>query len=111
MKNKILKIFFNAVPIILMIVLIPSVGDDYYLTAIYVVIIAASLLIKYEKKDIIFLISGFVIMLISEYMFISTGVETFNRNSLFGVMPLWLPFLWSYPFVAIKRIINILNKK
>ena len=110
-EDKILFIFLNTIPIMLMIVLIPSVENDYTLTGIYCAIIALSFIARYEKKDIHFLISGFFIMLFSEYLFISTGVETFKRNSLFGIMPLWLPFLWSYPFVAIKRIINILNRE
>ena len=94
-----------------MIALISFIKNDYYLTAIYFAIIVLSLIIHYEKKDYIFLILGFVIMIISEFFFIKTGVETFNRNSLFGIMPLWLPFLWSYAFVAIKRVINILDDK
>jgi hypothetical protein len=49
-------------------------------------------------------------MFASEYFFISTGVETFARNSLFGLMPLWLPFLWAYAFVVIKRAVIILSK-
>ena len=48
-------------------------------------------------------------MIVSEYLFISTGVETFNRNSLFGLMPLWLPFLWGYAFVVMKRVIVVLD--
>jgi hypothetical protein len=48
-------------------------------------------------------------MIFFEYLFISTGVETFNRNSLFGIMPLWLPLLWAYAFVAIKRSVILLN--
>ncbi len=74
----------------------PPIYDRWFLT-------------RYEKKDFLFLIFGFVIMLIGEYLFISTGVETFNRNSLFGIMPLWLPFLWGYVFLVIKRMINILK--
>jgi len=66
-------------------------------------------LIHRSKNDFLVMIFGFVIMIVSEYIFISTGVETFNRNSLFGIMPLWLPFLWSYGFVAIKRSVEILN--
>jgi hypothetical protein len=50
-------------------------------------------------------------MIVSEYLFIKTGVETFNRTTLFGLMPLWLPFLWAYGFVAIKRSTEILSKK
>ncbi len=91
-----------------MILLIPLVKNDYVLTGFYVGIIMISLLVKYEKKDILFLIIGFVIMMISEGLFISTGVETFNRNSLFNLMPVWLPFLWAYAFVAMKRLISIL---
>jgi hypothetical protein len=44
-----------------------------------------------------------------ECIFILTGVETFIRNSLFGIMPLWLPFLWAYGFVVIKRAIAIIE--
>ena len=48
-------------------------------------------------------------MFFGEYFFIKTGVKTFNRNTLFNIMPLWLPFLWAYVFVAIKRIIIFLK--
>ena len=93
-----------------MIGLIPLVSNDYVLTALYALIIAVSLFVKLEKNDLIILAFGFVIMLVSEYIFISTGVETFVRNSLFGLMPLWLPFLWAYGFVAIKRSVEVINK-
>jgi hypothetical protein len=109
-KNKATKIILNLIPIVLMIALIPFVVNDYLLTGIYVVIIAISLFIRHEKGDFLFLILGFVIMMISEYFFISTGVERFVRNSLFGLMPLWLPFLWADVFVVIKRVIVILRR-
>ncbi|MBN2052170.1 hypothetical protein JW756_01585 [Candidatus Woesearchaeota archaeon] len=65
---------------------------------------------RYEQRDFLFFIFGFIAMIISEYLFVSTGVETFVRNTLFGLMPLWLPFLWAYAFVAMKRAIIILGK-
>lgn len=101
----------NSVPILLMIALIPLIPNDYLLTFSYLVIIAVSLKIKYESKDILFLVLGFFVMTVSEILFINTGVETFKRNTLFGLMPLWLPFLWSYGFVVIKRFVNILIVK
>jgi len=55
-----------------MIGLIPLVKNDYWLTAVYVLIIAISFLIKYEKKEYIFLLFGFFGMILSEYFFIST---------------------------------------
>ncbi len=97
-------------PVILMIGLIPVIKNDYLLTLIYVVIILIFLkLISAKRNDFIVLFFGFIIMIISEYFFISTGVETFIRNSLFGIMPLWLPFLWACGFVVIKRSIVILG--
>ena len=107
--QKFLKILLNAVPIILMIGLIPIVQNDYLLTIIYCVIIIFSLAFKREKNDVKVFVFGFLIMIICEYFFISTGVETFTRNSLVGLMPLWLPFLWGYGFIAIKRLVKILE--
>jgi hypothetical protein len=92
-----------------MLALIPLIKNDYLLTLFYLIIILVSLLIKYEKKDIIFLTFGLIAMFLGEVFFLKTNVETFNRNSLFNIMPLWLPFLWAYVFVIIKRSINILK--
>ena len=109
--NKMLRIFLNTIPVLIMIGLIPLVQDDYFLTVLYLVIIILSLKIfKCNKKDITVILFGFVIMVIFEYIFISTKVEVFVRNSLLGVMPLWLPFLWAYGFFAIKRSIEVLEK-
>jgi hypothetical protein len=107
--KKVLSIFLLSLPILLMVGLIPLVQNDYFLTLLFIVIISVSLkLIRSTKKDHTVLIFGFIAMIIFEYIFISTGVETFNRNSLLGIMPLWLPFLWSYGFVAIKKTAEIL---
>lgn len=92
-----------------MIALIPVIKNDYILTILYILIITISLFIKKEKNDVVFLIFGFCVMIISESIFISTGVEVFVRNSLFGLMPLWLPFLWAYAFVAMRRSLKILE--
>ncbi len=108
--NKTKEIFLNSIPILLMIGLIPMIRNDYVLTIFYIIIILISHVIKKEKNDILIFIFGFFIMILSESIFISTGVETFTRNSLFGLMPLWLPFLWGYGFIAIRRGVCILEK-
>ena len=109
MMNKVSKIILNTIPILVMIGLIPLVGNDYVLTGVYALIIVDALLIKRGRNDLLILVFGFFIMIASEYLFISTDVETFQRNSLLGLMPLWLPFLWAYGFVVIKRSVLILN--
>ena len=94
-----------------MIILIPLIHNDYVLTVFYIAIIGISFLIRHERNDFTIFIFGFLAMMLSEYLFVTTGVETFVRNTLFGIMPLWLPFLWGYGFIAIKRSVEILENK
>ena len=103
------RLFLLALPVVFMIVLIPYVQNDFLLAGIYILIIALSSL-RYGRHDFLFLIVGCVVLFFSEYLFISTGVETFDRKSLFGVMPVWLPLLWAYVFVAIKRGTLVIEK-
>lgn len=107
--KKIKGIAPHALPVVFMIGLIPIVQDDYILAGIYILITIVFFLINTEKYDTEIFLFGFVALAISEFFFISTGVEIFLRNSLFGIMPVWLPFLWGYAFVAIKRSIKILE--
>ena len=109
MMKKVASIFVNALPILLMVALIPFVTNDYFLALIYALIIFVSLAAKKTRNDFLVLVFGFFIMIVFEYLFVSTGVEVFERNSLFGFMPLWLPLLWGYGFVAIKRAVEILG--
>lgn len=108
--KKIAVIFLNALPILIMIGLIPLVANDYVLASIYIVIIAAALIVKKTPHDPLMLVFGFLTMTTAEYLFISTGVETFQRKTLLGVMPVWLPVLWAYGFVAIKRSVKVLAR-
>ena len=103
-------IVVNAIPVLVMIALIPIISNDYLLALADVIIILVALKIKYEEKEWTVLLLGFLIMIASESIFISTGVETFIRHSMFGIMPLWLPFLWAYGFVAIKRSVEALKQ-
>jgi len=109
--KKLKGIGLNAIPTLIMIGLIPLVANDYLLVGLYLVIIIIALSIKRTPLDLTALIAGLVLMTFAEYLFVSTGVETFTRNSLFGIMPLWLPVLWAYGFVAIKRIVYIMGAK
>lgn len=109
--KKLRDIVLNSLPILAMIGLIPLVANDYLLALLFLVIIVIALMIKRTSLDLSALIAGAVLMTLAEYLFVSTGVETFTRNSLFGIMPFWLPILWAYGFVAIKRIVYILGVK
>lgn len=92
-----------------MIALVPYVRNDFALAGIYLIIIAISA-IRYSRKDFIFLVLGFLIFLGGEYLFISTGVEVFERRTLLGAMPVWLPLLWAYIFVTMRRGVLLFEK-
>ncbi len=108
-SQKLFTIGVQVIPIILMIGLIPVLPDDYVLALVYIAIIISSFLFKIEKGEILIFFSGLAIMTIAEVLFVNTGVETFTRRSLFGLMPIWLPILWGYGFVIIKRIVKVLE--
>ena len=103
------RLIVIAAPVFFMITLVPYVRNDYVLAGIYLFIIAISA-IRYDRKDLIFLIFGFFMLFLAEYFFLLTGVEVFERHTLLGVMPVWLPFLWAYIFVAIKRSVLVFEQ-
>lgn len=108
--SKFIKLFINAIPVLLMIALILVIASDYLLVIVYLAIISLAFVVKCERNELGIFVAGFVLMIVFEYLFVTTKVETFARNSLFGLMPLWLPLLWGYGFVAIKRGVRILDK-
>ena len=107
--QKIKALALYAIPVVLMIGLIPLVANDYALAIIYSACIVALFFFKSERNDGLALVFGFIGITISEYFFVSTGVETFSRISFLGVMPIWLPFLWAYAFLTIKRSLRVLD--
>lgn len=110
MLKAIRSIFFEMIPVLVMIGLIPIIKSDYLLSLFYILIISLAFYTKYVKNEYTIFLCGVISMVLFEFIFISAGVETFIRNSLLGVMPLWLPLLWGYGFVAINRASRHLTK-
>lgn len=109
MLQKYKSLILVSFPILFMIGLIPVIKNDYILTGVYIIITLIGQYLYRENHDLTIYISGFFFMIVSELFFISTGVETFERDSLFELMPIWLPFLWAYGFLVIKRAIHIIE--
>jgi len=103
------KIIRESVPVLIMVLFIPFIKNEYFLSLIFIIIISISFFIKYRKNEYLIFIFGFILMIVFETIFVKSGVETFNKNTLFGIMPLWLPLLWAYSFVAIKRGVKLLS--
>ncbi len=103
MKPNTKKIALNIIPVFIMIGLVPLIKNDYYLFFTYIILIGVFLKIRYEKKEYKLLVAGIIFMFLIEFFFISTKVETFTSQTLVN-MPIWLPVLWGYGFISIKRI-------
>ena len=108
MSKKAQMIAWYALLMLVMISAIPFVTNDYLLAFLCVIATVILMAAKSERNDTAAYLVGLIGITLCEYFFISTGVETFNRASLFGIMPIWLPFLWAYAFVVIKRVLKIL---
>jgi len=108
MNKNLLTIFLYCIPLAMMIGLIPYVQNDYELAFLYIIFIIAIMLTKPKKYDLHALLLGVVVVTLFELLFVSTGVETFRNPSLFHLIPAWLPFLWGYAFVTIKRSLSLL---
>jgi len=91
--SKIKIIIIELLPIVGMSILIPLVKNDFVLLGLYAVIIAILFYVECIKLDWLFFVFALIAMTASEALFISTGVEVFERDSLFGLMPIWLPVL------------------
>ena len=98
-----------AVPVLVMIALIPIIQNDWTLLAVYGALVASTLLMWRDRRDVIFFFFGLITLSISELFFISTGVEVFYRDTLMLGMPIWLPVLWGYGFIFIHRGVNVLE--
>src|SRR3989344_8974930 len=109
MTSKIKKSIIYFTFLAFMLSLIVFIKNDYLLTFIYLVFISIVLFVKPEKLDAFFAVGGLIGMTLGESIFLATGEETFTRTRLLGIMPLWLPFLWSFIFISIKRLFNIWN--
>ncbi len=89
-----------------MVALVPVIQNDYWLATVYILIIFSIFKFKKYPGEWGIFFGGMVLMMFFEFIFILSNVEVFNRYSLLGIMPIWLPILWGYGFVAISRVVG-----
>ena len=110
-KELITKIVLESIPILIMLSLVYFIKDDYILAITYIFLLVGFFNVHYEKNDIKMFFLGMILMIFFELIFLNTGIEKFERTSLLNMMPIWIPLLWGYGFVVIKRISLLLNEK
>ena len=110
MKNFKESIWFQLIPLFLVLVIFFFTQNEWLVTLGIVVLITISFLIKYYKNEwrvLLFgIILGFLFEIAGDLVY---QAQYWENASLFGI-PVWLPLMWGYGFIFIRRIGNILTK-
>jgi hypothetical protein len=104
------KILVQVAPIFFGIILTYSFWHNNLLLAVlYVLAIVVFLKIEYHRGDIHALIIGCIVGFAVEAIGTSVaGYQSFANPDFFGI-PMWLPIVWGYGFLFMKRVGVIIN--
>ncbi|HBD24428.1 MAG: hypothetical protein A2566_01385 [Candidatus Zambryskibacteria bacterium RIFOXYD1_FULL_40_13] len=104
MNKNIKKILIQLGLLILAFVLLGIVRNEYVFTVIVIFLIGVSLKMDYHKNEWALLLLGFVLgFFIEVIMGLFYRFQHWDNASLLGV-PIWLPLVWGYAFVLIRRV-------
>ena len=109
MKKEALKeVLIELIPFLLALIIAFYVKQEIAITIILAAVLLISFKMKYHKKEGLLLFTGIITGLIFE---ISGNffykLQYWSSGSIYG-MPLWIPLLWGYGFILIRRIGNII---
>lgn len=110
--DKLLKVSLETLPIILGIFLSYLLWQNTVL--LFLVYLTLTLGLTYLHKDkqefIIFAYGIFIGTLVEVAGTQVSGYQSFTKPDFLGI-PIWLPVVWGYGFIAMKRIGIILSKQ
>ena len=93
------------------IILTITKGDELIFTGAIILILLINFKIKYCKNEWILFFLGLLIGFFIEVILgLIYRMQYWENPTLLGV-PMWLPLVWGYAFVFIRRIGNIIVKK
>jgi hypothetical protein len=86
--------------------------QNEFIVAGWVVILTVFLFsLRYERKEWILFLIGLIAGIIAEVGGdMIAKMQYWNNGSLLGI-PLWLPLLWAFGFIVIRRIGNMIVEK
>jgi hypothetical protein len=103
-------LYIEVLLLIISMLLLGIVEQEIYITLLIVILIILTFLVEYHKKEfLLFFIGAFlgaVVEIGGNYLY---KFQYSLSGSFFGI-PLWMPLLWGYAFVFMRRIGNIVVK-
>ena len=105
--ERIWKSVVQGIPIILMVIFISLFWQNSILLGTLMLItIIGSLLIRYDNGEIKLMIIGGIIATVVEIIVVIATGERF-ANPIFLGIPVWIPLIWAYGLVTLRRILVI----
>ena len=111
MDGKIKLLVIHSLPLMLGFVVSGFLWrSNILLLGIYIVVIILLILVGKDRKTEIYIqiygmVAGFVIEAIGTSI---SGYQSFTNPDFFGI-PYWLPVVWGYGFIVMKRIALIIS--
>jgi len=111
MKENTKEILVQTASLLLAFIIMTFVkADELIFTGAIILILLINFKIKYNKGEWTLFFLGFLLGLFIEVVLgLFYRMQYWENPSLLGV-PLWLPFVWGYAFVFIRRIGNAIVK-
>lgn len=110
LKNKYLQLFYEFLPLIISLLLLWIIKNEFLVTILLIITLLISFKIKYYKGEwklfFIGLIAGVVLEVISDLVY---QLQTWETATFLSV-PLWLLVFWGLGFVFIRRAGNLIVK-
>lgn len=109
-KNNIREVIIQLLQLIMVFVILTFTRNEIVFAFVIAILLLVNFKIKYSKNEwelfLIGCLAGFIIEVALGKIY---RLQYWQQDSLFGV-PLWLPLLWGYGFVFIRRIGNLIVK-
>lgn len=106
LKNKIKNLFRDIISLILFPVIFLLTQNELVVTIFIIALLITAFKIHYNKNEIKLFLIGIILGIIMEIGGdLIFKMQYWENASFFGI-PIWLPILWGYAFVFIRRIGN-----
>lgn len=101
------KVLLELLPVIVVLILMIFFRGEIAITIFAVLMILATFMIRYNKKELYLFILGSLMGVLFETVGNKLLGQSWGESSFLAI-PLWLPLTWGYGFVLIRRIGNII---
>ena len=111
MNDKVKDLLIQTIALFLILFLFIITHNEAIITISIIVLMAIMFKIKYHKGEWLFFISGAVIGFLFEASAdLIFKLQYWENATLLGLFPIWLPLMWGYGFIFIRRLGNLIVK-